>query len=191
MKIWIFALLSLALFGAGCAQRSELPVTRQSNTIPDATASSEALIGLNKARVKVSNQMGFCPSAVMRVGTYKETDDIEQVALNILQKRNPRVSPEYLEVVKTPFMNFTTNPPTPAMGETIRTMLHPDGSVETYGVESSQTTIIKLTPAFYNTYYSRIEDNPDCKGYRPIDNSCIGPLEFTKVDVLMGISYPC
>ena len=191
MKTWIFALLSLTLFGVGCMQRSELPVMGQPNTIFDSTAPSEALIGLNKARVKVSNQMEFCPSAVMRVGTYKETDDIEQVALTILQKRNPRVSPEYLEVVKTPFMNFTTNPPTPAKGETIRTLLRADGSVETYGVESSETTIVKLTPAFYNTYYSRMEDNPDCKGYRPIDNTCIGPLEFTKGDVLMGILYPC
>lgn len=149
------------------------------------------LEGVNKARVKVKPQIGLCPSAVMRVGAYREVDDIKQTALEILQKRNPRVTAEYLEVDKSPLMNFTTNPPTPAKGETVRTMLRPDGTVETYKVESSQTTMVKIKPDFYNTFYNRIEDHPNCRGDRPIDDACIGSLEFTRGDVLMRIPYAC
>ena len=191
MKKWIFILLGTALLGGGCTQYAEQAAEITPRATVDSMNASDSLVGLNKARAKVNTQMGVCPSAVIRIGTYNDTDDIKQVALTILQKRNPRIAAEYLEVEKTPFMNFTTDPPTPAKGETMRTLLRPDGSIESYSVESSQTVLVKIKSNFYNTYYSRMEDNPDCKGYRPIDNSCIGSLEFTKRDVLMSILYPC
>ncbi len=190
MKTWIFAVLSLALFGAGCTQRSELPVMRQLNTVLDSTASSDALIGLNKARVKVSNQMGFCPSAVIKISTYKNTDDLKQVAFSLLRQRNPNITMEDLEVDTTPFMNFSTNPPTPSKGETLRTLLRPDGSIESYSVESSQTTKVRIGADFYNRS-NRTGIDLNCLGHRPIDDTCLGPLEFTKGDVLLEVAYAC
>lgn len=126
-------------------------------------------------------------SYYLKVGSYDgDAEDIaKKMAYDVLNERDSRIKLEHLEVDATPYMNFKTNPPSPAEGEIVYHMLDGEG-VEM--VESSEVVMVRVSPDFY------VEFNvTSCATYN--DGSkhlgCTSNLHFANGEIFIQFGNPC